>query len=90
MTWFLILYNLAFSPKLFRVEIRDEQVYDIVADDYGILWTIALEKLQLLEKQEWLIDVNLAIIYLLTNLYSKKNCQIHCICYVRSLHIQIS
>ena len=29
----------------------------------------------LLEMQEWLIDVNLAITYLLTNFYIKKNTQ---------------
>ena len=29
----------------------------------------------LLEMQEWLIDVNLAITYLLTNFYIKKNSQ---------------
>ena len=28
-----------------RAEVRDKQVYDIVADDYGILWIIALEQL---------------------------------------------
>ena len=32
--------------------------------------------LRLLEIQEWLIDVNLAITYLLTNFYIKKNSQI--------------
>ena len=26
-----------FSPKMFRAEVRDKQVYDMVADDYGIL-----------------------------------------------------
>ena len=45
--------------------------------------------LGLLEIQEWLIDVNLAIIYILTNFYIKKNSQSYCICYVRSLHIKI-
>ena len=34
------------SPKLFMVEVRDKQVYDIVADDYGILRIIALEQLK--------------------------------------------
>ena len=43
--------------------------------------------LSLLEKQEWLIDVNLAITYLLTNFYIKKNSQNYF--YVRSLHIKI-
>ena len=26
-----------FSPKMIRAEVRDKQVYDRVADDYGIL-----------------------------------------------------
>ena len=30
-----------FSPKMFRAEVGDKQVYDMVADDYGILWLIA-------------------------------------------------
>ena len=46
-------------------------------------------KLSLLEIQEWLIDVNLAISYLLTNFYIKKNSQSYCTFYVQSLHIQI-
>ena len=25
------------SPKMFRDEVRDKQVYDMVTDDYGIL-----------------------------------------------------
>ena len=43
--------------------------------------------LSLLEIQEWLIDVNLAITYLLTNFYIKKNSQNNF--YVRSLRIQM-
>ena len=43
--------------------------------------------LSLLEIQKWLIDVNLAITYLLTNFYIKKYSQNYF--YVRSLHIQI-
>ena len=43
----------------------------------------------LLEIQEWFIDVNLAITYLLTNFYNKKNRQNYFNFYVRSLHIQI-
>ena len=46
-------------------------------------------KLSLLKVQEWLIDVNLAITYLLTNFYIKKNNQNYCNFYSRSLHIQI-
>ena len=46
-------------------------------------------KLSLLEIHEWIIDVNLAITYLLINFYIKKNSQNYCIFYVRSLHIQI-
>ena len=36
-------------------------------------------KLSLLEIQEWLIDVNLAITYLLTHFDIKKNSQNYCI-----------
>ena len=43
----------------------------------------------LLEIQGWLIGVNLAITYLLTNFYIKKNSRIYLIFYVRSLHILI-
>ena len=32
-------------------------------------------KLSLLEIQEWFIDINLAITYLLINFYIKNNCQ---------------
>ena len=42
----------------------------------------------LLEIQEWLIDVNLATLYLLTDFYIKKNSQNYCNFYVRSLNIQ--
>ena len=28
------LHKMPYSPKMFRVEVRDKQVYDIVADDY--------------------------------------------------------
>ena len=45
--------------------------------------------LSLLEIQNWLIDVNLAIIYLLTNFYIEKNSQNYFNFYVPSLHIQI-
>ena len=45
--------------------------------------------LSLLEIQKWLTDVNLAITYLLTNFYIKKNSQNHFNIYVRKLHIQI-
>ena len=29
---------------MFRAEVRDKQVYDMVADDYGTLWIIASEQ----------------------------------------------
>ena len=29
---------------MFRVEVRDKQVYDIVAGDYGILWDVESEQ----------------------------------------------
>ena len=45
--------------------------------------------LSLLEIQEWLIDVNLAITYLLTNLFIKKNSQNYFNFYFRWLHVQI-
>ena len=45
--------------------------------------------LSLLEIQDWLIDVNLAITYSLTNFYIKNNSQNDCNFYVRSLNIQI-
>ena len=32
--------------KIVRAEIRDKQVYDLVADHYGILWFIASEQLK--------------------------------------------
>ena len=44
--------------------------------------------LSLLETQEWLIGMNLAITYLLTNFYIKKYGQSYCNLDVRSLHIQ--
>ena len=31
------MYNTLFSPKMPRAEVRDKQVYDIVAADSGIL-----------------------------------------------------
>ena len=46
-------------------------------------------KFSLLEIQEWLIDVNLAITYLLTHFDIKKNSQNYCFFYVRLLHIKI-
>ena len=64
------MHNKPFFSKMFRVEVRDKQVYDNSAGDYGIL---NRNKLSLLEIQEWLIDVNLAIKYLLTNFYINKN-----------------
>ena len=27
----------AFSPKMFRDEVKDKHIYDMVADEYGIL-----------------------------------------------------
>ena len=57
----------------------------IIADDYGILQN----SLCLHEINEWLFDVNLAITYLLTNFYIKKNSQNYCNFYVRSIHIHI-
>ena len=39
----------------------------MVADDCGILWFIAPEQLKFIQNTRWLIDVNLAILYLLTN-----------------------
>ena len=42
--------------------------------------------LSLPEIQEWLIDVNLAITYLLTNFYIKKNSQKYCNFYAGSPH----
>ena len=41
-------------------------------------------KLSLLEIQEWLIDVNLAITYLLTHFDIKKNSQNYCF-FLRSI-----
>ena len=32
------------SPKIFRVEVRDKQVFDIIADGHGILSIIASEQ----------------------------------------------
>ena len=62
----------------------------MVADGYGILRIIASEHLVcLLEIQEWLIYVNLAIICLLTNFYIKNESQNYCNFYVLSQHIQI-
>ena len=48
---------------MFRAEVRDERVNDMVADDYAILFTIALEQLKMLEILGLLIDVNLAIVF---------------------------
>ena len=31
------MHNTPFSPKMFRAEVGDKQVFDMVADDYGIL-----------------------------------------------------
>ena len=45
--------------------------------------------LSLLELLGWLIDVNLAIVYLPTNFFIKKNSQNYCKFYVRQLNMQI-
>ena len=31
---------------MFKVEVRDKQVYNIAADDYGILWIIESEQIK--------------------------------------------
>ena len=41
------IHNTSFFSKMFRAEVRDKQVHYMVADDYGILWIIALEQLKL-------------------------------------------
>ena len=46
------------------------------------------DSLSLLE-MEWLIEVNLAIIYLLTIFYIQNNSDNYCKFYVRSLQVQI-
>ena len=45
--------------------------------------------LSLLEILGWLIDVNLAIVYLMTNFFFKENSQNYCNFYVWQLNIQI-
>ena len=45
--------------------------------------------LSLFEILGWLIDVNLAIVYLQTNFFLKKNSQNYCNFYVWQLNIQI-
>ena len=40
------MHNTPFSPKLFTAEVRDKQVYIMVADDYCILWIITSEQLK--------------------------------------------
>ena len=55
---------------MFRVEVKDKQVYNIAAGDHVIMEYCELlnqNNLSLLEIQEWLIDGNLAVTYLLTN-----------------------
>ena len=44
--------------------------------------------LRLLEIQGWLIEVNLAIVYVPTNFIIKKNSQNYCHFYMRQLNIQ--
>ena len=73
---------------MFRDEVRDKQVYDVVADDYGILWSIVSAQLNFAWNTGMVIDANLAIIYSLTNFYIKNNSNF-CHFYVWSLHIQI-
>ena len=40
------MHSMTFSPNMFRDKVRDKQVYDMVADDYGILWIILSERLK--------------------------------------------
>ena len=35
-----------FFSKMFRDEVKDKHIYDMVADDYGILWIIVSEQLK--------------------------------------------
>ena len=41
-----------FSPNIFRKELRDKQVYDMVADDYGMWELLYQTSLSLPEIQE--------------------------------------
>ena len=54
----------------------------MVADDYGIFDLLLHNNSSLLEILGWLIDVNLAIVYLMTNFFFKKNSQNYCNFYV--------
>ena len=49
---------------MFRVEVRDKHVYDMVADEL-----LLQSSLSLLEILGWLIDMNLVIVYLPTNFF---------------------
>ena len=74
---------------MFRAIARDKRVYDMVADNYGILWIIAPGQFKINWKLEWLIDVNLAIVYLPSNSSIKTRCQNEYPFYVRQLKIEI-
>ena len=78
-----------FSPKMFRAEARDKQIYDMVADDYAYCELLLQNSLSLLEIQEGSIDANLVNIYLLNNFYIKNYGQNYCHFYVWLLRIQL-
>ena len=67
---------------MFRVEVGDKQVHDMVADDMAYCDLLLHNNLSLLEIIGWLIDVNPAIVYLMTNFFFKKNSQNYCNFYV--------
>ena len=54
--------------KMFRAEVED-----IVADDYGKSGLLHQISRSLFEIQDWIINVNLAVIYLLTKFYIKHS-----------------
>ena len=40
------MHTTPFSPKMFKTEVGCKQVYDMVANNYGILWNKASEQLK--------------------------------------------
>ena len=58
---------------MFKNEVRDKQVFDMVLMIMAYCDLLSQNCLSLLEIQEWLIGAHLAIIYLLINFYIQNS-----------------
>ena len=76
------MHNHLFSPKMFRAIVGDKQVYDMGLMIMAYCDLLLHNNLSLLEILGWLIDVNLAIVYLMTNFFFKENSPNYCNFYV--------